>query len=119
MAKFIVFFIILSLLVGFFLGVGWGAYKIAYKLISIGSEVLDIQLSDKAKYLLVHNPEIMQNAVNNYELISNHSNPFNQCFQYQAYLHYEECVFNGLNLTLCEQGLKAKYGDIKPFNLLT
>jgi len=101
----LIFIFILSILLAFGLGVGWGARQIATEFMDIAVEVLDIQLTPQAKDMLINRPELMSYAIKNYY---NVTNPFKKA---NERLQYEKCMIEGGSPTGCYNGLLAKYGN--------
>lgn len=98
---------IVFLLCVIFFGAGatYGASKIAMKMMNIATDVLDIQLSEQAKMVLINKPELMQYAIKNYK---NVTNPF---ILSNERLHFEECVLKSGDEVTCYNGMLAKYGN--------
>jgi hypothetical protein len=101
----LIFIFIIVILISFSVGAGYGATKIAERLISISADVLDIKLTDQAIQMLVNKPELMSYAIKNYK---NVTNPF---IKANERLHYDECILTGNSETSCYNGLLAKYGN--------
>ena len=96
---------ILSIILAFLLGVGWGTTQAITKLIDLGQQVLDIQLNPTARMMLITKPELMSYAIRNY---ANVTNPFIMTNQR---LHYDECVTRGGSEAGCYNGMLGKYGN--------
>ncbi len=103
---FIIFLLFLLSLV-FVAGVEYGVKKTSEKFFSLAADILDIELSEQAKQVLLNNPALMSYAIENYEEVVN---PFDNKSEPEK-LHYESCMLRTGDEKGCYNANIAKYGN--------
>ena len=96
---------LLLMVISFSFGASYGVMVTGEKFMGLGMQMLDIQLNEQARAVLINNPELMTMAIKNYKETIN---PFKD--NPQAQIHFQACMLEYGNATSCEEGLRAKYG---------
>lgn len=102
---------LLLVIIAFMFGATYGASKSISLGLELAEKGLDIKLSERAKDIIINNPEILNHALTDIDL--NYTNPFINHSHQSAAPVFEYCMLTSNNYQGCYDSVVAKYGKEK------
>ena len=113
LSKILVIALILALCAAsFMMGAAYGAKKTIEEGLAIAEQYLNIELSQRAKDMIMNNPHLLSLAI---EADSNYTNPFLE--HPQAKIRFDYCMLTVNDYERCYSSVSDKYGFNSSFPL--